>query len=95
MKRVGALGLVAIPLGVWRGFVVMLLWRWFVEPLGVPGLNLWAAAGMSWVVAYLTAIRISEDDEQPSVSYVVSFSIVWGAVAVGTGAALHALAVAA
>lgn len=46
---------VVIPLVIaWEGFAIMLLWRWFLVPLGAPEVSLAAAIGIALIVARLT-----------------------------------------
>jgi hypothetical protein len=49
-------GLLAAVAGIaWSGFVLTILWGWFVVPLfGPPGLTIPAALGLALVVGYVT-----------------------------------------
>jgi hypothetical protein len=49
--------LAVLPLGIlWRGYVLTVLWAWFVPPLfaEAPTLTLLPAIGLSLIVGYLT-----------------------------------------
>lgn len=47
--------LLATPFSmVWSGWVLSVLWGWFVVPLGLPPLALWAACGVRLVTGSLT-----------------------------------------
>jgi hypothetical protein len=48
------IGLLAIG-SIWSGYVLTILWTWFIVPtFGVPALTLAPAIGLSIVVSYLT-----------------------------------------
>jgi len=49
-------GLLATVAGIaWAGYVLTILWEWFVVPLfGLPHLTIPAALGLSLVVGYMT-----------------------------------------
>ena len=52
---IGAPALVVLS-ALWRGYVLSLLWAWFVVPVfGAPPLGIPAALGLSLLVAALTA----------------------------------------
>ena len=54
LKILGALAL-AVVLNMWKGFVITLLWAWFiVTTFHLPALGLAAAIGLSCVSAILT-----------------------------------------
>lgn len=46
-----------------RGLTLSVLWGWFVEPLGPPGLNIAEAMGFAIVVGFLMPTRIERDEE--------------------------------
>jgi len=48
----------------YEGLAVMLSWRWFIEPLGVVGINLWHGAGISVFIAMLVyQVRIPDPED--------------------------------
>ena len=61
-------------LGIFLGFLVVacmviinggifsLLWRWFLEPLGAPHINIPTAIGISCIVSLLTSSRSNKED---------------------------------
>lgn len=59
--------LAAIPLAIWNGYALMVLWGWFVVPLfDLPPLTIAQAIGLSVLVGFLTHQRIeSKEDEKP------------------------------
>ncbi len=50
------LGVLAIivPLSIWKGFVLSILWGWFLVPLGVPAIGTAHAIGIAVLVSMLT-----------------------------------------
>lgn len=71
MAVTGLSGIVLmLTLGViWRGFVLSILWGWFmVGPLGVPALSIPAAIGITLIVAYLVTSKIQESADRGVVS---------------------------
>lgn len=67
-KVVIVCGIVAlgIPLVLWNAFVLSALWGWFVVPLGVPGINMAHAMGLSLIVGALKGIRSQNFDDEGS-----------------------------
>lgn len=49
----GAVAYAAIS-GALSGVAAMLLWQWFVVPLGVPALGFWHALGLATTIGLLT-----------------------------------------
>lgn len=65
MKDLGAavVAIIGIVIGLFaylaaaiafRALALMWLWAWFVTPFGLPQIELWHAAGISSLVAFLT-----------------------------------------
>lgn len=52
-----------IPLGVWGGYVLSVMWGWFVAPLGVPSLSVAQAVGIMLLVGFLRPTRTDGDDK--------------------------------
>jgi hypothetical protein len=51
----GAILFLAIPLGlIVRGFILSIVWRWFLTPLGMPEIPVSLAIGVALVVSFLT-----------------------------------------
>lgn len=45
-----AFGVLCIPfLWAWSGFAMSKLWTWFLVPLGVPAVGIWAAMGIACI----------------------------------------------
>lgn len=53
-----------VVLTLLRALVLRDLWTWFVVPLGVPGIGLAHAVGISTIVAYLTYQRQPQDPDE-------------------------------
>lgn len=50
---------------LWQGFVLKLLWGWFVSPIfGLPKLAFMSAAGLLLLTSFLTAHHIPRTNEQ-------------------------------
>jgi hypothetical protein len=61
---VGLMALIALS-SVWRGYVLTVLWAWFVVPtFGLPALALAPAIGLSLVVSFLTHQLTSKEDDK-------------------------------
>lgn len=49
---------------VWRGYVLSILWSWFIVPaFGLPALTVPLAIGLSLLVGFLTAQRLKKDKD--------------------------------
>lgn len=95
MTALGVLGfLVTLVLGsIFHGYVLSVLWGWFVVPtFGVPTLGLVSAIGLSLVVSYLThqvpASRDTEADGERMVQDLL-FAILMSAFALAFGWIIH------
>lgn len=58
-----------VPVIMWRGWVLSLLWGWFVVRLGMPAVSIPEAIGVSLVLSYLTgtghiAVAVEEMKEK-------------------------------
>lgn len=82
--------LVSIPLGLYKGWVIHLLWRWFVVPLGVDPIGVAHAWGLSLLVGLMTVQRDSERAETPleGLFQVVFLSLMLSTLALAFGAVL-------
>lgn len=62
------LGLLGVPAyfalsAIWKGYVLSVLWGWFVVPLGAPPVTIPVAIGVSLVVSLLTkSVRPTDID---------------------------------
>lgn len=53
-------------LAMWRGYVLSILWGWFVAAyFGLPELGVTQAIGLSYVVMYLTASIPPKREKEP------------------------------
>lgn len=76
---------------IWRGYVLSILWRWFiVVPFGAPILTVPQAIGVAIVVSFLISRRASSDkDERPVEEQIledVFVMFLWPLLALGMGA---------
>lgn len=62
----GFAGIVAVVViaSLMRGWALSVLWGWFLVPLGLPGLNIPTAIGISLVVSFLTHQTHDDDKER-------------------------------
>jgi hypothetical protein len=61
--------LLATPFtAVLNGWVLSVLWAWFLVPLGVPAINVVTAIGVALVVAYMT-YQLQTGKSDPDASY--------------------------
>ena len=67
---VGAIVSIAVG-AIWKGFVLSVLWRWFMVPIfGLPELSLVVAIGVGLVISFLTYQHIEiEPAEEESFGY--------------------------
>jgi hypothetical protein len=72
MKAIGYIAtfLITTVFGsIWNGYVLAILWRWFVvKPFGAPALTVATAIGISLVVGYLTHQRQVDTDAEKAKS---------------------------
>lgn len=53
---------------IWRGYVLSILWAWFVVPFGLPPLGIAGAIGLSYVVSLMSGVAYIDplnDDDEP------------------------------
>lgn len=73
-----------VPLTILRGFVVAVLWRWFLaEPFGWPELGIAHAAGLGGLVGYVTA-QIPPKDT-PGQLFMVLYAVTIAALSLASG----------
>ena len=75
--------LLVAPLALLRGFVLKILWAWFVIPLGVMPLGLAHAIGFSVIVGLLTSACHKEDEKDPWATFAGAMGGPLGALAFG------------
>lgn len=85
-----------LPFAAWAGFVVSVLWGWFVVPLGVASIGVWQAAGIVVLVSFLVFDgTIPRDNEKTTVEkfvFVVLNGLILPAMVLGAGGLYHLLA---
>lgn len=89
---VGGAALVALLLVVgtlWRGFVLHILWGWFMVPIfGLPALSVVAAIGVSLVVSFMTFQYVyAKDDRETAakIGSVFGITVLYPALVLGIG----------
>lgn len=91
--------LLSVPLGVYRAWVFMLLWGWFVVPaLNVPAVGFWMAYGLMTFVSFAVASYNSADfvaDQDLSggerTFYLCLHSVAASSVALAIGWVVHVI----
>ena len=87
--------LALIPLSaIWRGYVLTVLWAWFVVPtFNLPALALAPAIGLSLVVSYLThqsdAAKASEGDFSERMARACAYALLLPLFVLGIGWVVH------
>lgn len=77
---------------MWKAFVMVKLWSWFLIPAGAPRLGFVTAMGITLLVGLLTPITKVSDDKDVTVAWavkVVGLGIMGPLMALGFGWALH------
>jgi len=81
---------------IWAGYVLSVLWSWFVVPsLHVPTISVAVAIGFALVVRFLAPSSSSSDSEKDNKTFaervgsVLGYSLLYPAVALGFGAVVH------
>ncbi len=49
--------LLAVPIILLRGWILLLLWSWFIIPLGAPEITLAHAIGLGIIISYSTGSK--------------------------------------
>ena len=86
---VGVIALAALA-SIWKGYVLTVLWAWFVVPIfGLPVLSLAPAIGISLMVSFLThqsdATTAKEGTPTDRFAKSVSHALIAPAVVLGIG----------
>jgi hypothetical protein len=65
VKIIGAiLALIFVILGaIWAGYVITLLWLWFMCPLGLPEISLAHAVGVDLLITFITQKLVFDKKE--------------------------------
>lgn len=68
------------------GWVTMLLWGWFITPLGAPTIGLWHAVGLNIIVGFMhTTTNNNSDDPIETILTQIGTRILMAAIALGVG----------
>jgi len=86
-----------IPLSIYEGWVMMVMWGWFVAPIfNLPTLGLWSASGLALLIDWLQATYrpadapFSKKDPLGTFRRHASFVILMGMTTLVVGRFLHA-----
>lgn len=82
--------IIGILSDVLYGWVVSLLWRWFIVPLGVRPMNAAQGLGLALMVSLLT--KQHGNDEDPDMVKLVSHALAASATTLVIGFVVHLLA---
>jgi len=88
-------GIVLVLVTLLRAVVLRDLWTWFVEPLGVPGIGVAHAAGISTILGFLTYQVHQQTDEEKQRGglfngiYATVMGVMMALASWGIGAAAH------
>ena len=75
----------AIPVAIWRAFVLSVLWGWFLVPMGAPAIGVALAYGLLLVVEVAKPARPDPDN----VAETLVFSALLNALVLATGYLVH------
>ena len=81
--------LIVIGIIVIHGFIVKLMWGWFVVPLGLPVLSIVHAIGLGLLFKYLTWQHRSKDDKDDSVAIKLTTALLYPFLILGLGYLTH------
>ena len=59
------MALLIIPVGLYRGWVLSLLWVWFIVPLGAPEIGVIHAWGLAMAIQFMTQTWVHREDKEP------------------------------
>lgn len=82
------LGLIGVALlTMWQGYVLTVLWGWFIVPLGVPAIGVAHAVGFAAMLALRTRVR---GKDNRTVMQAFLSAAITAALSLGVGAIAHA-----
>ena len=89
--------LLVVPVtALWSGYVLSVMWAWFIVPLGAVSIGVWHAFGISVLVDLLTFKQPQEkvdDSKRPSPGVRIATSLFVPLIVLGFGWAAHAMMV--
>ena len=87
-----AYALLSTSLMIWSGFVLSIMWTWFLVPIGLPKLGIAHAIGITMIVRMLTWQYndcAKDDDEPPMWIKLVVLVGIYPALILGAGYFIH------
>jgi hypothetical protein len=79
-----------------RGWVLSILWSWFVVPMGAPVVGITHAIGISMVVSFLTYQHIDNDSDKSGIETTIALclsGLIQSVLALGLGWVVHSFMV--
>lgn len=58
-----------VPIGLYRAWVLTVMWMWFIVPLGLPEIGIAHAWGISMAIGMLTVSHVYKEDKEPLKSF--------------------------
>lgn len=75
----------SIGMTLWEGYALMVLWRWFLTPLGLPAVGMAHAIGIALIVNLLTHQASSNAFDYERVEQSIAWSLIAPTVALVVG----------
>lgn len=86
------LGLIVGP--IWAGYVLSVLWGWFLVPLHLPAVTVAEAIGISLTIGMLTSKipepQQEEEDNREKTIRVLSYAVLYPSLVLFCGSIVHA-----
>ncbi len=60
-KKMITILLITVPAFLWVGFVIKIMWVWFMVPLGLPAISLAHAIGIDVLITFIVIPSVNED----------------------------------
>jgi hypothetical protein len=63
---------IIVPLSIWNGFVLEIMWGWFAVPLGAPDITVAHAIGIALLVQMFVSHTSKSDDKSSFLSTILT-----------------------
>jgi hypothetical protein len=81
--------LISVPVAIiWRAWVLMVMWEWFVSPFGAAAIGMAHAAGLSLLLGYVT--KEGAKTEEKTLGDHIATALVGPGLALAFGWVFHA-----
>lgn len=78
---------------IFNGWILSIMWKWFIVPFGAPDISIAAAIGLSLIFSFLKGGSTSQSKDEESVAYLILrgifVSFVPGLIILGLGYIVH------